>query len=146
MSKRIISRDMRPMAIASRHMAKRSGVFEAVARRRRLETQQCVVSKALVKQCGLTLRSSGAPTAGRQRPAGGTRYIFTVRALASCRCRPLISNVRRRKSTMHMLPDVARFFAPDMHKPDGSIRMLDLSDLQLDRAYIVGPAKPREPA
>ena len=42
----------------------------------------------------LTPRSSGAPTAGHQRPDGGTRYIFTVRALASCRCRPLSSNVR----------------------------------------------------
>ena len=43
---------------------------------------------------GLTPRSSGAPTAGHQRPAGGTRYIFTARAPASCRRRPLSSNVR----------------------------------------------------
>ena len=42
----------------------------------------------------LTPRSSGAPTAGHQGPAGGTRYIFANRALASCRCRPLSSNVR----------------------------------------------------
>ena len=49
-------------------------------------------------QCCLTPRSSGAPTAGHQRPAGGTRYIFTVRALASCRCRPLSSNVRHQKT------------------------------------------------
>ena len=47
------------------------------------------------KQCCLTPRSSGAPTAGHQRPVGGTRYIFTARALASCRRRPLSSNVRR---------------------------------------------------
>ena len=33
---------------------------------------------------GLTLRSSGASKAGHQRPAGGTRYIFATRALASC--------------------------------------------------------------
>ena len=46
---------------------------------------------------GLTLRSRGAPTAGHQRPAGGTRYIFAIRALASCRRRPLNSNVRPRK-------------------------------------------------
>ena len=44
--------------------------------------------------CSLTPRSSGAPTAGHQGPAGGTRYIFAVRALASCRRRPLSSNVR----------------------------------------------------
>ena len=46
---------------------------------------------------GLTFRSSGAPTAGHQRPAGGTRYIFAVRALASYRRRPLSSNVRPRR-------------------------------------------------
>jgi hypothetical protein len=45
-------------------------------------------------RCGLTPRSSGAPTAGRQARAGGTRYIFTSPALASCRWRPLSSNVR----------------------------------------------------
>ena len=47
--------------------------------------------------CGLTPRSSGAPTASRQRPAGGTRYIFAVRALAACRRRSLSSNVRPHK-------------------------------------------------
>ena len=52
---------------------------------------------------GLTLRSSGAPTAGHQRPAGGTRYILAVRALASCRRRPLSSNVRPRKTKPHHL-------------------------------------------
>jgi hypothetical protein len=45
---------------------------------------------------GITPRSTGAPTAGRQRPVGGTRYIFTARALASCRRRPVTSNVRPR--------------------------------------------------
>jgi hypothetical protein len=45
---------------------------------------------------GITPRSTGAPTAGHQRPVGGTRYIFTARALASCRRRPVTSNVRPR--------------------------------------------------
>ena len=47
------------------------------------------------KRC-LTPRSSGAPTAGHQARSGGTRYIFASPGLASCRCRPLSSNVRRR--------------------------------------------------
>ena len=62
--------------------------------------------KAKPARRGLTLRSSGAPTAGHQRPVGGTRYIFTVRALASCRCRPLNSNVRQRKVSMSVLEAV----------------------------------------
>ena len=45
-------------------------------------------------RCGLTPRSSGAPTAGHQRPAVGTRYIVAIRALAAYRRRPLSSNVR----------------------------------------------------
>ena len=44
----------------------------------------------------LTPRSSGAPTAGHQARAGGTRYIFASPGLASCRRRPLSSNVRQR--------------------------------------------------
>ena len=47
-----------------------------------------------VQECGLTPRSSGAPTAGHQARAGGTRYIFAGPGLASCRRRPLSSNVR----------------------------------------------------
>ena len=43
---------------------------------------------------GITPRSSGAPTAGHQARSGGTRYIFATPGLASCRCRPLSSNVR----------------------------------------------------
>ena len=46
---------------------------------------------------GLTTRSSGAPTAGHQARSGGTRYIFASPGLASCRRRPLSSNVRQRK-------------------------------------------------
>ena len=46
-------------------------------------------------KCGLTPRSSGAPTAGHQGPGRGTVYIFSAQALASCRRRPLSSNVRR---------------------------------------------------
>ena len=49
---------------------------------------------AALHQCGLTLRSSGAPTAGHQARSGGTRYIFASPGLASYRCRPLSSNVR----------------------------------------------------
>ena len=45
----------------------------------------------------LTPRSSGAPTAGHQARSGGTRYIFASPGLASCRCRPLSSNVRQHK-------------------------------------------------
>ena len=48
---------------------------------------------ARLRECGLTLRSSGAPTAGHQARSGGTRYIFASPGLASCRCRPLSSNV-----------------------------------------------------
>ena len=48
----------------------------------------------------LTPRSSGAPTAYHQRPAGGTRYIFATRALAACRRRPLSSYVRPRMPTI----------------------------------------------
>jgi hypothetical protein len=50
--------------------------------------------------CRLTPRSSGAPTAGHQARAGGTRYIFTGPGLAPCRRRPLTSNVRRQRATM----------------------------------------------
>ena len=49
--------------------------------------------------CSLTLRSSGAPTAGHQGPACGTWCIFTARALASRCRRPLSSNVRLHKRT-----------------------------------------------
>jgi hypothetical protein len=49
---------------------------------------------------GITPRSTGAPTAGHQRPVGGTRYTFTVRALASCRRRPVTSNVMPRGNTV----------------------------------------------
>ena len=45
----------------------------------------------------LTLRSTGAPTASHQGPPAGTLYIFCRRALASCRRRPLSSNVRPRQ-------------------------------------------------
>ena len=51
----------------------------------------------------LTPRSSGAPTAGHQARAGGTRYIFTSPGLASSRCRPLSSNVRPRRAASLVL-------------------------------------------
>ena len=46
---------------------------------------------------GLTHRSSGAPTAGRQARSGGTRYIIASPGLASCRWLPLSSNVRQQR-------------------------------------------------
>jgi hypothetical protein len=54
-----------------------------------------------LRECGLTPRSSGAPTAGHQARAGGTRCIFTGPGLASCRCRPLSSNVRPQSHAVH---------------------------------------------
>jgi hypothetical protein len=57
------------------------------------------------KEWRLTPRSTGAPTAGHQRPVGCTRYIFTARALASCRRRPVTSNVR---------PQLERFLPLDL--------------------------------
>ena len=48
---------------------------------------------------GLTLRSSGPPTACHQARTGGTRYIFTSPGLASRRRGPLSSNVRRQPNT-----------------------------------------------
>ena len=54
---------------------------------------------------GLTPRSSGAPTAGRQARSGGTRYIFASPGLAPCRRRPLSSNVRHPNSR-HCRPAV----------------------------------------
>ena len=47
----------------------------------------------------LTPRSSGAPTAGHQARSGGTRYNFASPGLASCRRRPLSSNVRQHNLT-----------------------------------------------
>ena len=59
-----------------------------------------MVRKNRRRNCRLTLRSSGAPTAGHQARSGGTRVIFASPGLASCRCRPLSSNVRRQKTGM----------------------------------------------
>jgi len=49
---------------------------------------------------GLTPRSSGAPTAGHKARSGGTLYIFASPSLASCRRRPLNSNVRPHQNTL----------------------------------------------
>ena len=48
----------------------------------------------------LTTRSSGAPTAGHQARSGGTQYILARPGLASCRYRPLSSNVRPRRTAL----------------------------------------------
>ena len=58
---------------------------------------------------GLTLRSSGAPTACHQGPPAGTVYIFCWRALASYRRRPLSSNVRHHKAHSSMYLDISTF-------------------------------------
>ncbi len=42
---------------------------------------------------GLTWRSTGAPTAGHQAPAGRTVYIFASRGLVACRWRPVTSTL-----------------------------------------------------
>ena len=52
----------------------------------------------------LTPRSTGAPTAGHQARAGGTRYIFACPGLAACRRLPVSSNVRPQvRTTVHRL-------------------------------------------
>ncbi len=59
----------------------------------------CQVGGAQVSRrrqgCGLTPRSTGAPTAGHQARPGGTRYIFASPGLAPRRRCPVSSNVRR---------------------------------------------------
>ena len=63
-------------------------------------------------ECGLTHRSSGAPSAGRQARPGGTRYIVASPALAPCRRCPLSSNVRPQfygPTRSHAQPDATRF-------------------------------------
>ena len=52
----------------------------------------------------LTPRSSRAPTACHAGPAGGTRYIFAIRARASHRWCRLNSNVRPRMPTLAASP------------------------------------------
>ena len=66
---------------------------------------------------GLTTRSSGAPTAGHQSRSGGTRYIFASPGLASCRCRPLSSNVRPRRRDLLLSKMQLLGFASARHLP-----------------------------
>ena len=61
---------------------------------------------------GLTRRPTGRITAGQLGPVGGTRYIFTVRALASCRRRPLSSNVRPHTAAQRPHPPCASSCGP----------------------------------
>ena len=56
----------------------------------------------------LTPRSSRAPTACHAGPAGGTRYIFAIRARASHRWCRLNSNVRHRELVMRSAFNTAR--------------------------------------
>ena len=53
----------------------------------------------MASKCCLTLRSSGAPTAGRQARAL-LWFILHRAGLASCRRRPLTSNVRRQPNSL----------------------------------------------
>ncbi len=78
---------------------------------------QATHSVAAAERC-LTPRSSGAPTAGHQGPAWGTRYIFPVRALASCRWRPLSSNVRHPRNAASLGQQEVRLSA-GMEQPQG---------------------------
>ena len=63
------------------------------------------------KQRCPTPRSSGAPTAGHQARAGGTRYIFTSPSLASSRRRPRSSNVGQRSHHPPLLGQSQRLAA-----------------------------------
>ena len=66
---------------------------------------------------GLTLRSSGPPTACHHARAGGTRYNFTSPGRAS-RCRgPLSSNVRPRRRHLPLLKLQLLGFASAKHQP-----------------------------
>jgi hypothetical protein len=79
-------------------------------------------------ECSLTPRSRGAPTACHQGPACGASGIFTGRALAACRRRPLTSNVRRRKMLLQCANRVSacgvsktatNFSIPEPPRPHG---------------------------
>ena len=59
----------------------------------------------------LTPRSSRAPTACHAGPAGGTRYIFAIRARASHRRCRLNSNVRQRRKHLAALQRSQRLSA-----------------------------------
>jgi hypothetical protein len=65
-------------------------VFGVAARG--FSTQRSLRSACVAR--GLTLRSTGEPTAHHQARAGGTPYIFTGPGLAARRCLPVNSNVR----------------------------------------------------
>ena len=92
----VLATRLRGIQVAQRKPGQRA---HATSEERTMHRTRSAGRRAKSARRGLTLRSSGAPTAGHQRPAGGTRYIFAIRALASCRCRPLNSNVRRRIQT-----------------------------------------------
>ena len=77
---------------------------------------QARVGACRAQRC-LTPRSSGAPTAGHQGPPAGTVYIFCQQALASCRRRPLSSNVRHHKTRLWRLRQEVRRAAPRIKQP-----------------------------
>jgi hypothetical protein len=71
----------------------------------------------------LTLRSTGAPTAGHQARAGGTRYIFAGPGLASCRCRPVNSTLGSTQATPRQ-GQRSQHPIYSLRKPRQSVRML----------------------
>jgi hypothetical protein len=60
-------------------------------------------------RCGLTPRSSGAPTACRQAQAGGTLYIFANPGPSSHRRAPLSSNVRPHEASRDLPPQYRHY-------------------------------------
>ena len=63
--------------------------------------------------CSLTGRSTGAPTAGHQARAAGTRYIVCGSGLASCRRRPVSSTLDRRARRHSIGPAPSNQGAPN---------------------------------
>jgi len=68
-----------------------------------LDSRPTPPTRGLSTRCGLTSRSSGAPTACRTgHQALGLRPILRLLSSAPCRRRPLSSNVRPQSSTMQV--------------------------------------------
>ena len=68
----------------------------------RLRQNTALPSKA--RECCLTLRSTGAPTAGHQARPVSAQPIFHWPGLPSCRCLPVSSNVRPHNRTPFVSP------------------------------------------
>ena len=71
----------------------------ATSEERIMQRRRSAGRRAKTARRGLTLRSSGAPTAWRTgRQALGLRPIVRLPSSTPCRCRPLNSNVRQREA------------------------------------------------